>query len=122
MAKAELEKANKLLNDLKVTSDQKQNLIHRMQKKLLLVSRERDSYRLQLDSYEKDLTMCVTPSSSATGMNTMQSQKERIENLERIIDSYRDMVQKLENDLQIAQPGITLGKNRSYFFLVFIKR
>lgn len=79
-----------------------------MQKKLLLVSRERDSYRLQLDSYEKDLTMCAITTSGSTS-NQLQAQKDRIENLERIVDGYRDMVTKLENDLQLAQPNIHSG-------------
>ncbi|KAJ8972305.1 hypothetical protein NQ314_000220 [Rhamnusium bicolor] len=105
VAKSELEKNLKLLGELKTTGEQKQSLIHRMQKKLLLVSRERDSYRLQLDSYEKDLTLCaITTTSSGSGPNQLQAQKERIENLERIVEGYRDMVNKLENDLQNAQP------------------
>ncbi|XP_018579293.1 mitotic spindle assembly checkpoint protein MAD1-like [Anoplophora glabripennis] len=107
VAKAELEKNQKLLTELKSTGDQKQSLIHRMQKKLLLVSRERDSYRLQLDSYEKDLTMCVnTTATGGSTSNQIQAQKDRIENLERMVDGYRDMVTKLENDLQTAQPNI----------------
>lgn len=109
VSKAELDKCNKLLTDLKTTNDQKQNLIHRMQKKLLLISRERDSYRLQLDSYEKELTICHNPSSSGSGSSPLLSQRGRIENLERVIDGYRDMVSKLETDLQTAQPGISLG-------------
>nr|CAH7713945.1 unnamed protein product [Callosobruchus chinensis] len=104
VAKSEVEKNQKLIAELKVTGEQKQNLIHRMQKKLLLVSRERDSYRLQLDSYERDLTMCVNTSTTGTAANQLQSQKERIENLEKIVEGYRDMVSKLENDLQTIQP------------------
>ncbi|KAJ8962809.1 hypothetical protein NQ318_001209 [Aromia moschata] len=107
IAKVELEKSQKLLAELKLTGEQKQALIHRMQKKLLLVSRERDSYRLQLDSYEKDLTLWVnTTSTGSSSSNQLQAQKERIENLERIVEGYRDMVTKLENDVQSAQPNI----------------
>lgn len=81
-----------------------------MQKKLLLVSRERDSYRKQLDSYEKDLTICLAPSSSAQpGANQLQTQKERIDNLERVIEGYREMVTKLEYDLQNAEPMLHTG-------------
>lgn len=81
-----------------------------MQKKLLLVSRERDSYRQQLDSYEKDLTMCVNPASvGSQGGSQLQSQKERIDNLERIIEGYRDMVNKLETDLQGVDPTVHAG-------------
>lgn len=88
--------------------DQRQTLLHRMQKKMLLVSRERDSYRLQLDSYERDLTMVAN--TTLGGSNLIQSQKERIENLEKMVEGYRDMVARLENDLQEAQPQLHAGK------------
>ncbi|KAL3287384.1 hypothetical protein HHI36_001857 [Cryptolaemus montrouzieri] len=104
VAKEELSKNQKLLTKLSGTDEQKKNLIHRMQKKLLLVSRERDSYRLQLDSYERDLTMCVNTSALGTqAANQVQGLKERVENLEKIVSGYRDMVAKLENDLQNAE-------------------
>ncbi|KAK4884262.1 hypothetical protein RN001_000533 [Aquatica leii] len=105
VARSELEKCQKLISELQASDQQKQNLIRRMQKKLLLVSRERDSYRQQLDSYERDLTMCMN-SGSVTQTNAQQSQKERIENLERIVDGYKDMVNKLESDLQNAEPNV----------------
>ncbi|XP_066249239.1 mitotic spindle assembly checkpoint protein MAD1 [Euwallacea similis] len=105
VASTELEKIQKLLTSFKSTSDQKQTLIHRMQKKLLLVSRERDSYRLQLDSYEKDLTM-VNNTTANFNTNIIQSQKERIDNLEKVVEGYRDLVTKLENELLEAQPQL----------------
>ncbi|KAF5283857.1 hypothetical protein FQA39_LY04677 [Lamprigera yunnana] len=104
VARSELEKSQKLIVELQTNDQHKQNLIRRMQKKLLLVSRERDSYRLQLDSYERDLTMCMN-APNAVPSNAQQSQKERIENLERIVEGYRDMVNKLESDLQNAEPN-----------------
>lgn len=100
--KAELDKCRNLIEEMKKTSTQKQTLFHRMQKKLLLVSRERDSYRQQLDSYEKDLTMNINTSSANSGNNQLQSQRERIEALEKIVDSYRELNAKLEVDLQNA--------------------
>ncbi|XP_060523090.1 mitotic spindle assembly checkpoint protein MAD1 [Cylas formicarius] len=99
VARAELDKTQKLLKELKVTGEQKKMLIHRMQKKLMLVTRERDSYRLQLDSYERDLTI------AGSGADIVQSQKERIDNLEKVLEGYRDMVTKLENDLLASQPN-----------------
>ncbi|XP_014484736.1 PREDICTED: mitotic spindle assembly checkpoint protein MAD1 [Dinoponera quadriceps] len=59
---------------------------------MILVTRERDSYRQQLDWYEKELTM--------DGNNAMA---ERIPALERAIDGYRELVSKLEADLQAAE-------------------
>lgn len=108
MAKAELEKSQKLISEMKKTGEQKQNLFQRMQKKLLLVSRERDSYRLQLDSYEKDLTMSIHPSSNPNS-NQLQAQRERIEALEKIVESYKEMNVKLETDLQNSNPGLYSG-------------
>ncbi|KAF5300922.1 hypothetical protein FQR65_LT09085 [Abscondita terminalis] len=105
VARSELEKCQKLVSELQGSDQQKQNLIRRMQKKLLLVSRERDSYRLQLDSYERDLTMCMN-SGNGGQSNAQQSQREHIENLERITEGYREMVKKLENDLQNAEPNL----------------
>ncbi|XP_023016891.2 mitotic arrest-deficient 1 [Leptinotarsa decemlineata] len=106
VAKSELEKSQKLIAELKSTGEQKQSLIHRMQKKLMLVSRERDSYRLQLDSYERDLTMYAnTTTMGGSGASQIQSQKERIENLEKIVEGYRDLISKLETDLQNAHPN-----------------
>ncbi|XP_018334311.1 mitotic spindle assembly checkpoint protein MAD1 [Agrilus planipennis] len=106
VAQSELEKNQKHLAEVGKSLQQRQNLIHRMQKKLLLISRERDSYRLQLDSYERDLTVCMiqpsTSSCSATS-NPQQTQKNRIESLEKIIEGYRDMVAKLENELQTIE-------------------
>ncbi|CAG9834259.1 unnamed protein product [Diabrotica balteata] len=107
VAKSEAEKCQKLLAELKQTGDQKQKLIHRMEKKLMLVSRERDSYRLQLDSYERDLTMYISAGpTTGAGSTSSQSQKERIDNLEKIVAEYRDMVTKLEEDLEAAQPNL----------------
>jgi mitotic spindle assembly checkpoint protein MAD1 len=102
-----LEKTQKLLSEMKKTGEQKQNLFHRMQKKLLLVSRERDSYRLQLDSYEKDLTVTLNPNN--ININQLQTQRERIEALEKIVDNYRELNSKLESDLQSSNPALYSG-------------
>lgn len=107
VAKSELEKVQQLVNDLKTTGDQKQNLIHRMQKKLLLVSRERDSYRQQLDSYEKDLTMTVN---AAGGLTQPGTEKDIIANLRKTCEGYQDLINKYENDLQILQPNAYFGE------------
>ncbi|GJQ76194.1 hypothetical protein Trydic_g1937 [Trypoxylus dichotomus] len=115
-AQTEVEKSQKVISELQNNIQQRQNLIHRMQKKLLLISRERDSYRKQLDSYEKDLTICMAPSSSAQpGTNQIQTQKERIDNLEKVIDGYREMVNKLEHDLQTAEPIIHAGQCKKLY-------
>lgn len=106
-AKLELERSTKQLSDLQHLQQQHQALVHRLQKKLMLVSRERDSYRQQLDTYEKDLTMNIAPGGQG-GMP--QSDKERIDNLEKIVDSYREMVNNLEAELNKCQPQLNAGR------------
>ncbi|CAG9863182.1 unnamed protein product [Phyllotreta striolata] len=101
--KSEVEKCRKLIEELKLTGEQKQKLIHRMEKRLKLVISERDSYRRQLDSYENDLTMDTTVSRSSS---QLQTQREHINNLEKLVSGYRDTVAELENDLHNAQPHL----------------
>lgn len=72
------EDAKRLANDVTSSKEKLNKLVSRLQKKMILVTRERDSYRQQLDWYEKELTM--------DGNNTMT---ERIPALERTIDGYR---------------------------------
>lgn len=100
-----MEKKQKLINDLQANVQQSHNWIHRYKKKLQLVCRERDSYRSQLDSYEKDLTICVNPANMANpGANQLQNQRERIDELEKIVVGYRDLINKLDGDLEKLEP------------------
>eukprot|EP00092_Neocalanus_flemingeri_P033116 GFUD01036011.1.p1 GENE.GFUD01036011.1~~GFUD01036011.1.p1 ORF type:complete len:782 (+),score=288.73 GFUD01036011.1:56-2401(+) len=62
-------------------------LVKKLQRKLLLVTKERDSYKGVLDSYEKEITM--------TGG---QMDQERIMALEKNIEEYRAMVDMLEEE------------------------
>ncbi|KYN02678.1 PREDICTED: mitotic spindle assembly checkpoint protein MAD1 [Cyphomyrmex costatus] len=88
------EEARKLVTDMTLSKDKLNKLVNRLQKKMILVTRERDSYRQQLDMYEKEITI--------DGNNAMT---ERIPALERVIDGYRDLVSKLEMDLQTVETG-----------------
>lgn len=72
------ENAKKLTNDVMLSKEKLTKLVGRLQKKMMLVTRERDSYRQQLDLYEKEMTV--------DGNNAMT---ERIPALERVIDGYR---------------------------------
>ena len=86
------EDAKKLATDVTVSKEKLNKLVSRLQKKMILVSRERDSYRQQLDLYEKEMTI-----------DSNNAITERIPALERTIDAYRELVAKLENDLQAAE-------------------
>lgn len=100
------------MKDLQNLQQQHQALVHRLQKKLLLISRERDSYRQQLDTYEKDLTVSLAPGAHNTQANAY---KERIESLEKNIEGYREMVNNLENELRKSQPNLSPG---TYIYLL----
>lgn len=93
---AELEKASKQIEKLQTVNEQHDILIKRLQKKLILVSRERDSYRSQLDLYEKELTISSTATLFSSSQH--QQQKSRIEALEKAVEGYRELVEKLEGD------------------------
>jgi mitotic spindle assembly checkpoint protein MAD1 len=60
---------------------------------------ERDSYRSQLDMYEKELTVT---SSSALLSSQQQQQRSRIDALEKTVEGYRELVERLEADLEKA--------------------
>ena len=72
------EDAKKLAMDVTVSKEQLNKLVSRLQKKMILVTRERDSYRQQLDLYEKEMTI-----------DSNNAMTERIPALERTIDVYR---------------------------------
>lgn len=72
------EDTKKLATDTTLSKEKLSKLVNRLQKKMILVTRERDSYRQQLDLYEKEITV--------DGNNAMT---ERIPALERVIDGYR---------------------------------
>ncbi|XP_071871352.1 mitotic arrest-deficient 1 isoform X2 [Bombus fervidus] len=86
------EDAKKVAMDVTVSKEQLNKLVNRLQKKMILITRERDSYRQQLDLYEKEITI-----------DTNNAITERIPVLERTIDVYRELVAKLESDLQAAE-------------------
>lgn len=86
----------KLEADLaKVKSGQEEqaNLLKKLQRKLLLVTRERDSYKSILDSYEKEMTI--------TGDDFGQ---DRIVALEKNLEEYRAMVEMLEEEKKDVVP------------------
>lgn len=75
------EDAKKLTIDVTLSKEKLSKLVNRLQKKMMLVTRERDSYRQQLDLYEKEITV-----------DSNNAMTERIPALERVIDGYRYML------------------------------
>ncbi|XP_040159270.1 mitotic spindle assembly checkpoint protein MAD1 [Anopheles arabiensis] len=97
----ELQSENALLNgrlaDYKRAQEGLQSIVHRAQKKLNLVTGERDYLKQLLESYENDLTI----SHSVVGSEADKKQlRARIEMLEKTLTGYKDLCQKQEADLQ----------------------
>uniref|UniRef100_A0A6V7IDT1 Mitotic spindle assembly checkpoint protein MAD1 n=1 Tax=Bracon brevicornis TaxID=1563983 RepID=A0A6V7IDT1_9HYME len=96
------EEAKKMAADMTNSNERLNKFISRIQKKMLLVSRERDSYRQQLDLYEKEMTT----------MDSNNAITERIPALERTLEGYKDLVDKLEADLAaISDPGVLQARD-----------
>ncbi|XP_015119253.1 mitotic spindle assembly checkpoint protein MAD1 [Diachasma alloeum] len=96
------EEAKKMATDMTSSTEKLNKFIIRLQKKMLLVSRERDSYRQQLDLYEKEMTT----------LESNNAITERIPALERAVEGYRDLVEKLEADLAtISDPESLRAKD-----------
>lgn len=90
--KDEAEKHQKENATVKETLNQQASLIKRFKRKLLLVCKERDSYKGVLDTYEHELTF--------TGKDF---EKDQLQSLETVIINYREMIEGLENQLAKAQ-------------------
>ncbi|XP_046747648.1 mitotic spindle assembly checkpoint protein MAD1 [Diprion similis] len=93
------EEVKMIANDMTVVREKLNKLVSRLQKKMMLVTRERDSYRQQLDLYEKEMTV--------DGHSVLT---ERVPALERAIDGYRELVTKLESDLEAAEDCVQKGQ------------
>ncbi|XP_014222520.1 mitotic spindle assembly checkpoint protein MAD1 [Trichogramma pretiosum] len=92
-ANSKVEETKKLLTDTINSHDRLTRFVSRLQKKMSLVTRERDSYRQQLDSYEKEITAYHNNENPSVS-------NDRIPVLERTIESYRELVAKLEADIE----------------------
>ncbi|XP_048483507.1 mitotic spindle assembly checkpoint protein MAD1 [Plutella xylostella] len=93
--KYDRDKATIKLNDWTSVRKNQESLIHRLQKRLLLVTRERDSYRQQLDSFEKELTITMSGESGAGGAALLQA---RVQHLEKALQGYRDLLTATDLD------------------------
>lgn len=86
-----LETTTKELQQEKSRGEQGTDLIKRLQKKLLFITKERDGFKNILDSYESEVTV-----------NVGKHATSRIHQLEEMVENYRKQVEQLENDLQKA--------------------
>jgi len=63
---------------------------------------ERDSYRSQLNTYERDVTVTYA---GALNSQQQQQQRSRMEGLEKTVEGYRELVDRLEEDLEKSVRG-----------------
>ena len=75
------------MSQIKTGQEEQARLLKKLQRKLLLVAKERDSYKSILDNYEKEMTI--------TGDDFG---RDRIEALEKNLEEYRSMVEMLEGE------------------------
>ncbi|XP_005179030.1 mitotic spindle assembly checkpoint protein MAD1 [Musca domestica] len=92
---------SKNMEELNVALKRHKAFKDRVQKKLLLVSKERDCYKQLLENFEKDLTISnpIAPDLSSTENQL----KTRIEMLEKTLVGYKDMCASLEKELNTAK-------------------
>uniref|UniRef100_A0A182M573 Mitotic spindle assembly checkpoint protein MAD1 n=1 Tax=Anopheles culicifacies TaxID=139723 RepID=A0A182M573_9DIPT len=97
----ELQSENAQLNgrlaDYKRAQEGLQSIVHRAQKKLNLVTGERDYLKQLLESYENDLTINHTVIASEGDKKQLRA---RIDMLEKTLTGYKDLCQKQEAELQ----------------------
>ena len=85
---SEAEKHDREHAKAKEDLNQQASLIKRFKRKLLLIVKERDSYKGVLDTYEKEITFTGT-----------DFEKDRVQSLENVIVTYRETIESLENQL-----------------------
>lgn len=114
------ESLQKNVETLNTTLRSYKNHIHRMQKKLMLVAKERECFKTLLENYEKDLTI----SAQTTEINIDAELRTRLEVVERSLSEYKDICATLEQELDWARANGTGGEfhtiyitsKQSYFY------
>lgn len=102
----EVEVQRKATENLQTSLKYHKTSMHRVQKKLQLVARERDCYKHLIDNYEKDLTI------SGPGPSEVQPDAQlriKLELVERMVDEYKELCSGLEAELQGAKNMPDLG-------------
>lgn len=93
---------NKTLRNYQATA-------HRMQKKLMLIAKERDCFKTLLENYEKDLTISV-PAVTNTEAGIDSELRARLDVVEKSLAGYKEICKTLEEELELAR-ATTNGGN-----------
>ena len=83
------------MTGMKQTQEEQVRLVKKLQRKLLLVTKERESYKEIIDSFEKEITV--------TEDNFYQ---DKISALERNITEYKAIVEMLEEEKKVSSPAV----------------
>ncbi|KAH8370246.1 hypothetical protein KR093_002755 [Drosophila rubida] len=97
----------KNIEDMNVVLKRHKSFRERLQRKLLIVCKERDFYKQLLENFDKDMTM--TNASTAEMTNDMQV-RYRVEVLERTLTGYKEMCSTLEREMQTMRQQESLNE------------
>ncbi|KAH8307734.1 hypothetical protein KR044_011751 [Drosophila immigrans] len=97
----------KNIEDMNVVLKRHKSFRERLQRKLLIVCKERDFYKQLLENFDKDMTM--TNASTAEMTNDMQV-RYRVEVLERTLTGYKEMCSTLEREMQTMRQQESLSE------------
>ncbi|XP_053966171.1 mitotic spindle assembly checkpoint protein MAD1 [Anastrepha ludens] len=92
----------KNIEELNVALKRHKNFKERIQRKLFLVSKERDCYKQLLENFEKDLTFSNANVAADIGNGDVQL-RSRLDMLEKTLIGYKDMCSNLEKELTNAK-------------------
>ncbi|XP_011209603.1 mitotic spindle assembly checkpoint protein MAD1 [Bactrocera dorsalis] len=92
----------KNIEELNVALKRHKNFKERIQRKLFLVSKERDCYKQLLENFEKDLTFS-NANHAVDGGNGDVQLRSRLDMLEKTLVGYKDMCSNLEKELTNAK-------------------
>ncbi|KAM8714225.1 hypothetical protein ACLKA7_014376 [Drosophila subpalustris] len=96
----------KNIEDMNVILKRYKSFKERLQRKLLIVCKERDFYKQLLDNFDKDMTMS---SASASEMTNDMQMRYRVEVLERTLTGYKEMCSTLEREMQTMRQQESLS-------------
>ncbi|CAH0387870.1 unnamed protein product [Bemisia tabaci] len=96
---AESAKKEEKIAQLQATIEQHSSLIKRMKKQLTLITWERNDLRTLVDSCQKEYSIIAHTTLDAQNMN-------KLENLEKVIEGYRQRMETLEKDPSLAQTDV----------------
>lgn len=91
----QIEDFTKANSDLQTSLKLHKTSLHRVQKKLMLVAKERECYKQLIDSYEKDLTITT----AASDINPDVQLRMKLDMVERSLTGYKELCADQEKQL-----------------------